>query len=75
MNAGFTGTASVTLVELTRDVIPRETFFIGETTETVGVETEVYPSYTVGWASSMTSSTRTINGNTEFGFVLPSHKS
>ena len=53
-----------------------ETFFIGSTTETIGSFGNVFASYTVGWASSITSDLgTTINGNTYFGVVLPSHVS
>ena len=76
LKASFSSGSDVTMVELYRDInIATETFFMGETTETVGSENDVYASYTVGWAYSMTSNTRTINGNGYFGYILASHKS
>ena len=56
-----------------------ETFFVGSTTETVGTESEVYPSYTVGTEYAMTSNLGNTIGNNSpdgrFAFILPSHKS
>ena len=49
-------TSSFTAVELYRDIIATDTFFVGETLESVGSHDYVYPSYTVGYAYSMTSS-------------------
>ena len=76
LKASFSG-GDITAVMLNENIKGiSETFFIGSTTETVGAETEVYASYTVGWDDQMSSNLGNINGGIrKFGIILPSHKS
>ena len=72
----FTNGVGTTAVLLNNGIVGSiETFFYGETTETVNGETDVYQSYTVGWTDTLTSELgNTISGNNYFGIVIPSHK-